>query len=121
MTMKKTNECYNRSACFGGPMLNILLGIGIGGAWMTTQAANEKHEKHPTRPLHYKPYHIQVGGTLIISAITVLITLVVLLVAVPANRWVMSRKIGWGLIAIWTVSTIVNLVVELTGLWKEVA
>lgn len=109
------------SACFGGPMLNILLGIGIGGAWMTTQAANKKHAQHPHKPIKYKPYHIEVGGTLLISAITVLITLIVLLIVVPSNKWVMSRKIGWGLITIWTISTVVNLVVEMTGVWKDVA
>lgn len=102
-------------------MLNILLGVGLGGAWMTIKEANKKHAKHPDSPVLYKPYHIQVGATLLISAVTVLLTLVVLLIAVPSNKWVMSRKIGWGLIAIWTVSTIINLVVEITGLWKDVS
>lgn len=101
-------------------MLNILLGVGIGGAWMTVSKANKKHTEHPQQPVRYKSYHISVGGTLVISAITVLVTLVVLLIAVPANKWVMSRRIGWSLIAIWTVSTIVNLVIELTGVWDEV-
>ncbi|KAK3393000.1 Sodium/calcium exchanger protein-domain-containing protein [Podospora didyma] len=109
------------AACFGGPMLNILLGVGIGGAWMGISSANKKHKKHPDKPIHYKPYHIQVGGTLMISALTVLLTLVVLLIVVPSNKWVMSRKIGWGLIAIWSVSTALNLVVEITGTWAEVS
>lgn len=110
----------SRSACFGGPLLNILLGVGLGGAWMTLQSANHKHEKHPKKPLHYKPYHIQVGGTLMISAVTVLVTLVFLLVIVPTNKWIMTRKIGLSLIVIWTVSTIINVVVEMTGLWAAV-
>jgi sodium/potassium/calcium exchanger 6 len=109
------------AACFGGPMLNILLGVGIGGAWMGISSAKQKHRKHPGAPLHYKPYRIQVGGTLLISAATVLLTLTVLLIAVPSNNWVMSRKIGWGLICIWTVGTIVNLVAELTGTWSDVS
>lgn len=71
--------------------------------------------------MSYKPYKIEVSGTLLISAVTVLITLVTLLIVVPLNKWVMSRKIGWGLIAIWTVGTIVNLVVEMTGTWSEVS
>jgi len=101
-------------------MLNILLGVGVGGAWMGISSAQHKHKKHPDRPLVYKPYRIQVGGTLMVSAITVLLTLIILLVVVPSNKWVMSRKIGWGLIAIWTVSTAVNLVVEMTGWWGDV-
>ncbi|KAK4238660.1 Sodium/calcium exchanger protein-domain-containing protein [Achaetomium macrosporum] len=109
------------AACFGGPMLNILLGVGIGGAWMGINSAKRKHQKHPDAPLHYKPYRIQVGGTLMISAVTVLLTLLVLLIAVPSNKWVMSRKIGWGLICIWTVGTTVNLVVELTNGFSDVS
>ncbi|KAK0748187.1 Sodium/calcium exchanger protein-domain-containing protein [Apiosordaria backusii] len=109
------------AACFGGPMLNILLGIGIGGAWMGITAANKKHKKHPHRPIEYKPYRIQVGGTLMISAITVLLTLITLLIVVPSNNWMMTRKIGWGLIAIWSVGTLINLAVELTGLWADVS
>jgi len=102
-------------------MLNILLGIGIGGAWMGMSSANQRHQKHPDQPLHYKPYRIQVGGTLMISAIGVLATLIVLLIAVPANKWVMSRKIGWWLIGIWSFSTVVNLIVEATGKWRDVS
>ncbi|KAK2002218.1 sodium/calcium exchanger protein [Colletotrichum falcatum] len=109
------------SACFGGPMLNILLGIGIGGVYMMVQAANHRHKKHPDRPLKYLPYEVQIGGTLMISAITLLLTLLALLIIVPMNKWVMSRKIGYGLIVLWTISTIVNVVVELTGLWTDVS
>jgi sodium/potassium/calcium exchanger 6 len=102
-------------------MLNILLGVGIGGAWMIIKSANEKHRRHPERPTVYKPYKIEVGETLLISAITVLITLVTLLVVVPLNKWVLSRRIGFGLIAIWAAGTLINVVVEVTGPWSEVA
>ncbi|KAF3015598.1 hypothetical protein E8E14_009439 [Neopestalotiopsis sp. 37M] len=103
------------AACFGGPMLNILLGIGLGGAFQIVRSANHKHAKHPDRPYEYKTYHIQVGDTLLVSAIVLLITLVVLLIVVPMNKWMMTRKIGWGLIALWALGTVVNLVVELVG------
>ncbi|EXF76902.1 sodium/calcium exchanger protein [Colletotrichum fioriniae PJ7] len=109
------------SACFGGPMLNILLGIGIGGVYMMVQAANHRHKKHPDKPFKYHSYNIQIGGTLMISAITLLITLLGLLVIVPMNKWVMSRKIGYGLIVLWMISTVVNVIVELTGVWTDVS
>ena len=102
-------------------MLNILLGVGIGGIWMAIKSANAKHEKNPKKPLRYKPYHIHISGTLMVSAVTVLLTLVVLLVAVPMNKWIMSRRIGWILIAIWSASTVVNVVCELTGVWSDVS
>lgn len=102
-------------------MLNILLGIGIGGAWMMTQAANQRKKKHPDKPYKYKPYKIRIDGTLMVSAGILLITLVLLLIVVPANKWILSRKIGYSLIALWTVGTIINVVVELTGVWSEVS
>ena len=105
------------SACFGGPMLNILLGIGISGLYMTIKEANKQHANHPEKTFGYKPYRIEVSGTLIVSAITLLVTLVGLLIAVPLNKWIMSRKIGWGLIVLWSISTVVNLGVEFSGGW----
>ncbi|KAL2165160.1 hypothetical protein VTH06DRAFT_456 [Thermothelomyces fergusii] len=110
------------SACFGGPMLNILLGVGIGGAWIGIANAERGQAKHPgADEPRYKPYRIEVGRTLMISAVTLLLTLLVLLIAVPSNRWVMSRRIGWGLIGIWTVGTVVNLVVEMSGTLADVS
>ncbi|KAK4986388.1 hypothetical protein LTR50_005366 [Elasticomyces elasticus] len=106
------------SACFGGPMLNILLGIGISGCYMLVRSADHRYHKHPEKGVYYKSYEIEVGGTLIVSGVTLLVTLVGLLVAVPWNNWVMSRRIGWALIALWTVSTIGNVVLEATG-WAE--
>ncbi|APA06553.1 hypothetical protein sscle_02g013230 [Sclerotinia sclerotiorum 1980 UF-70] len=107
------------SACFGGPMLNILIGIGVSGAYMTIKDANHKHFKHPNKDIKYKPYQIEVSGTLMVSAITLLITLVGLLIAVPMNKWVMSRKIGWGLIILWCISTVINVGVEISGVWGD--
>ncbi|QSZ35430.1 hypothetical protein DSL72_008300 [Monilinia vaccinii-corymbosi] len=107
------------SACFGGPMLNILIGIGVSGAYMTIKEANHKHSKHPNKDIKYKPYQIEVSGTLMVSAITLLITLVGLLIAVPMNKWIMSRKIGWGLITLWSISTVINLAVEISGVWGD--
>ena len=107
------------SACFGGPMLNILLGIGISGMYMTIRGADRRHSKHPNKPLKYRPYTIEVSTTLIISGVSLLVTLVGLLIVVPLNGWKMDRKIGIGLITLWTLSTIGNVVVEVLGYGGE--
>jgi sodium/potassium/calcium exchanger 6 len=109
------------SACFGGPMLNILLGIGISGCYMTITGGQHRHKKHPDEPIHFKPYHIEVSTTLVISGATLLVTLVGLLIAVPMRQWKMDRTIGWGLVALWCVSTIANVIVEVLGYSSNVS
>ena len=56
-----------------------------------------------------------------VSSIVLLATLLALLVIVPASGWVMNRRIGWSLIALWTVSTVANLAIEVTGVWQDIA
>lgn len=107
------------SACFGGPMLNILLGIGISGLYMTIQNGEKRHEKHPGKPMKYKPYQIEVGGTLLISGITLMVTLVGLLILVPLRGWWMDRKVGLALVTLWAVSTVGNVIVEVLGWGTE--
>lgn len=103
------------SACFGGPMLNILLGIGLSGLYMTIKAGNGRHDQQPDKPMNYQPYQIDVGRTLIISGITLLVTLLGLLIVVPLNRWRMDKRIGWGLVGLWTASTVGNVIMEVFG------
>jgi solute carrier family 24 (sodium/potassium/calcium exchanger), member 6 len=95
------------SACFGGPMLNILLGIGIGGLYMTLHGSADSSSN-----LQHVPFKIAISKTLVISGVTLLIILVGLLIVVPLNHWKMDRKIGCGLIVIWTLSTLGNVIVE---------
>lgn len=109
------------SACFGGPMLNILLGIGLSGCWIILKGGRHRHDKHPDRPMHFKPYPIEISTTLVISGSTLLVTLVGLLVVVPWRGWKMDKKIGWGLVALWCISTVVNVVVEVLGFSSSVS
>jgi solute carrier family 24 (sodium/potassium/calcium exchanger), member 6 len=93
------------SGCFGAPMVNILLGIGVSGLYMILTQSDRNGAE-------YDPYQIEISITLIILWATLLVTLIMLLVLVPLNGWRMDRRIGIGLIAIWTSSTVGNLIME---------
>ncbi|KAG0287188.1 hypothetical protein BGZ96_008867 [Linnemannia gamsii] len=87
------------SACFGGPLLNMLLGVGISGTYMTLKTGN--------------PIPLQVSPTLFVSIIGVLVTLLTAMVVVPRNGYVMSRTWGWFLLGMYTACTIINVVIEI--------
>ncbi|KAJ5082060.1 Sodium/calcium exchanger membrane region [Penicillium argentinense] len=105
------------SACFGGPMLNILLGIGLGGLYMTMNRTKPSRRDEifagGVTPAE-TPYEIEVSKVLIISGATLLVVLVGLLIVVPLNNWRMDRRIGWGLVVVWCISTIGNIIAEVT-------
>ncbi|CAG8459941.1 12685_t:CDS:2 [Cetraspora pellucida] len=61
------------SACFGGPMLNILLGIGLSGTYVTAKTGI--------------PYKIDVEPTLFVSSSSLLIALFSALVYLPRNEY----------------------------------
>lgn len=108
------------SACFGGPMLNILIGIGVGGLYMTLHPNKGQHSAasdlvNRAAFSTTQTYKLSISKTLLISGASLLATLVGLLIVVPLNNWRMDRRIGVGLIFLWTVSTICNVVVELVS------
>jgi sodium/potassium/calcium exchanger 6 len=101
------------SACFGGPMLNILLGIGLGGMYMTLHKGNQRHNAAVQDVGAVQvSYEIVISKVLVISGATLLVILVGLLIVVPMNNWRMDRRIGWGLIVVWCVSTLGNVIAE---------
>ncbi|KAI8891382.1 hypothetical protein K501DRAFT_166327 [Backusella circina FSU 941] len=87
------------SACFGGPMLNIMLGVGIGATYVTSQR-NE-------------PYAIELSKSIVVSAIGLLIVLVSSLILVPLNGYKMSRVFGYSWITVYLICTTVNLYLEI--------
>jgi sodium/potassium/calcium exchanger 6 len=88
------------SACFGGPLLNILLGIGISVNYvlLTTDV---------------NVITFEVSRTLIISCSTLFVNLLWLLVMVPLNKWEMNARIGYVMIGLWSVATVVCVLLEI--------
>lgn len=89
------------SACFGGPMVNILLGIGISATYVINDAGGAPYD------LHFTP-------TLITSTVGLLMLLLTTLVVVPMNGYVLSRRWGMFLIVAYVVLMSANVAVEVS-------
>ncbi|KAI0346259.1 hypothetical protein BDW22DRAFT_1368638 [Trametopsis cervina] len=86
------------SACFGGPMLNILLGVGISGTYIISQTSEH--------------YLLEFSTTLLITGVGLLSILVTTLIFVPWNDYFLPRSWGVALIIAYACLMIVNVVVE---------
>jgi sodium/potassium/calcium exchanger 6 len=87
------------SACIIGPMINLLLGVGIGVTYLS--AADE------VGPNGFKvPIAVRVSGA------AVLISLIWLLLMVWVRNWALDRLVASGLFAIWTISVVGYVVIE---------
>ena len=90
------------SACFGGPLLNILLGISISGIYIITKGSS-KHKKLISIKL-------DTDQTLYITIGILVVALTLLLLWMLWTRWRMTKALGLILIAVWIVGTAANLV-----------
>ena len=86
------------SACFGGPMLNILLGVGVSGSLLV-------RETGVPYPLHFAP-------TLVITGAGLLAVLLATLAFVPLNGYFLPRGWGVALLCAYVALMVANVVVE---------
>ncbi|KAJ9604146.1 hypothetical protein H2200_011669 [Cladophialophora chaetospira] len=104
------------SACFGGPMVNILVGFGGIGLYTILSGSGQVPGRDSLFVLSGHgaiPVDFNLG--LAISAGTLLVALVGLLILVPWNGWVMDRKIGWFLMLLWVGSIFTNVALEIAS------
>ncbi|KAF8638304.1 hypothetical protein AX17_002324 [Amanita inopinata Kibby_2008] len=99
MTVAAFAPIMGFSACFGSPMLNILLGIGISGTYITNHTS--------------RPYYLDFSASLHVSAIGLLCLLAATLIYVPLNNYYLTRRWGILLIASYIIMMAVNIIVEL--------
>jgi sodium/potassium/calcium exchanger 6 len=90
------------AACFGGPMLNILLGVGVSGALIVHQNGGA-------------PYILDFSTPLRISSIALQAILLVSAVVVSLNGFHLTRRWGMCLIFCYLTVLTVNIVVELVA------
>ncbi|SPO24056.1 uncharacterized protein UTRI_03399_B [Ustilago trichophora] len=99
------------SACFAGPMLNLLLGIGISGTWLLSGSnGGQGHWSHSATP---GIYPIDFNPTLLVSGLGLLLILIGTLIAVPMNNFELTRPIGLSLIAAYVLIMTLNLLTEI--------
>jgi sodium/potassium/calcium exchanger 6 len=94
------------SACFAGPLLNLLLGIGLSGTYILSSSSSSS-----SNPV----YKIELSPTLLSSGAGLLLVLVGTLIVAPLNGFELGRKMGWGLIGAYSIVMATNLAVEISG------
>ncbi|TDL25481.1 hypothetical protein BD410DRAFT_784471 [Rickenella mellea] len=87
------------SACFGGPMLNILLGVGVSGTYIISSS--------------HSAYNLHFSTTLLVSTVGLLALLCATLIVVPLNDFVLTKRWGICLIVAYVVIMAINVVVEI--------
>ena len=85
-------------------MLNILLGVGVAGTYITRQTSE-------AYPLHF-------STTLVITGTGLLLLLVATLIFVPLNGYFLPRTWGIALIVGYTALMVANVVVEVKAASK---
>lgn len=88
------------AACFGGPMLNIVMGIGVSTLY------------HNLRYGTVGGYRVQVTPVLLASAINLTLALVLSLTFIPMSKWHGKASLGIYLISLYALSMIINVCLE---------
>ena len=94
------------SACFGGPLLNILLGLGGSVTYVTLRNARMKNWV-------LAPVLLNVDHVLVVTAAAIALVVIISPFMLRWNQWQMSKSFGIGLILIWVLLTAGNVALEL--------
>ncbi|CCM00084.1 uncharacterized protein FIBRA_02111 [Fibroporia radiculosa] len=86
------------SACFGGPMLNILLGVGVASSYIIRQTD--------------EPYFLHFSTTLMVTGSGLLAILIATLIFVPLNGYFLPRRWGVVLIVVYIALMATNVILE---------
>lgn len=89
------------SACFGGPLLSVLLGISVSGIFVLAKGLKNEH--------HITAINLRPNQTLFITAGMIIAIVMTMLVMMVWTRWRMTKPVGYTLIAIWLIGTTANL------------
>lgn len=92
------------AACFGGPLLNILLGLGSSTVYIIVRRAQHSGGVGPVE--------LNVDPVLTVSTVVVGVTMIFVVLLLRWNHWQMKRITGVSLISVWVLLTVGNVLLE---------
>ncbi|CDS05494.1 hypothetical protein LRAMOSA08022 [Lichtheimia ramosa] len=86
------------SACYAGPLLNMVLGVGVSSSYQIFKTG--------------KPYQLDIAPTILVSAAGLIMVLLSTLVVVNLNGYYINKRLGIWMIAIYMICCIINVTLE---------
>lgn len=96
-------------ACFGGPLLYFLFGVGLNGMLIMSLRSGD-----PKTSIWFRTIEFEVNTLLIVSCLGILAAFAVYMFMIPLNNWRVDKKIGLVLIGLYCLTTGSNIYLELT-------
>lgn len=101
-------------ACFGGPVLNLLFGIGFDGTLVLLLrhfgGGNDESQRGLATAIEFN-----IDSHLLCSSVGVAVAVFIYVVVVPINKWRIDRNIGMLLLADYFLVSMVNVYMEITN------
>ncbi|ORZ07190.1 Sodium/calcium exchanger protein-domain-containing protein [Absidia repens] len=90
------------SACYAGPLLNMVLGVGVSSTYQIWKS-------------HGHPYPLVIPPTILVSAGGLLTVLLSTLFVVNMNGFHVNKQLGYWTISVYVFCCVTNLLLEFTG------
>ncbi|KAI8065576.1 Sodium/calcium exchanger protein-domain-containing protein [Gongronella butleri] len=87
------------SACYAGPLLNMVLGVGISSAYQTLSTG--------------QPYKLDIAPTILVSSGGLIVVLLSTLIVVNLNGYYMNKELGWWMISVYIVCCLFDVLLEM--------
>ncbi|ORX42589.1 hypothetical protein DM01DRAFT_1330046 [Hesseltinella vesiculosa] len=92
------------SACYAGPLLNMVLGVGVSSTFQIWKA-------------HGQPYQLVIPPTILVSAGGLLVVLLSTLFVVNMNGFYVNKKLGYWTMSVYVFCCMTNLLLEFGSLY----
>ncbi|KAI7880523.1 hypothetical protein K492DRAFT_237219 [Lichtheimia hyalospora FSU 10163] len=86
------------SACYAGPLLNMVLGVGISSTYQALKTG--------------VPYKLDIAPSILVSSAGLIIVLLSTLVVVNLNGYCINKELGWWMIIVYCICCVINVLLE---------